>query len=75
MKILDYLSFKEAIIIKGDSNKLSNDQFNKIKSIKIGMNFKRIDYSGYSQNEFYITPYWLLGFVKAERILKILLLI
>lgn len=33
-KVLDYLSFKEAIAIKGDENKLSDDQFNKIKSIK-----------------------------------------
>ena len=30
------------------------------------MNLKRIDYSNYNQNEFNITPYWLLGFVEAE---------
>lgn len=66
VKVLDYLSFKEAIAIKGDSNKLSDDQFNKIKLIKANMNLKRIDYSDYNKNEFYITPYWLLGFVEAE---------
>jgi hypothetical protein len=66
VKILDYLSFKKAIIIKGDSGKLSYDQLNKIQSIKENMNFKRTDYSDYNQIEFNITPYWLLGFVEGE---------
>lgn len=66
VKVLDYLSFKEAIVIKGDSGKLSDDQFNRIQSIKESMNFKRTDYFGYNQNIFNITPYWLLGFVEAE---------
>ena len=66
VKVLDYLSFKEAITIKGDSNKLSDDQFNKIKYIKANINLKRINHSDYNQNEFNITSYWLLGFVEAE---------
>lgn len=66
VKVLDYLSFKEAIVIKGDSSKLSDDQFNNIQFIKENMNFKRTDYSGYNQYVFNITPYWLLGFVEAE---------
>ena len=66
VKVLDYLSFKEAIDIKENSGKLSNDQFNRIQSIKESMNFKRTDYSSYNQNVFDITPYWLLGFVEAE---------
>lgn len=66
VKMLDYLLFREAINIKGNSSKLSDDQFNKIQSIKENMNFKRIDYSNYNKIEFDITPYWLLGFVEAE---------
>lgn len=66
VKMLDYLSFREAINIKENSGKLSDNQFNKIQSIKENMNLKRTDYSNYNKIEFNITPYWLLGFVEAE---------
>lgn len=64
--MLDYLSFREAINIKGNFGKLSDDQFNKIQYIKESMNSKRTDYYNYNKTEFDITPHWLLGFVEAE---------
>jgi hypothetical protein len=66
VKYLDFLSFKDAINIKGNSGKLSVEDFYKIKYIKDNKNFKRINFSSYNKIKFSINPYWLLGFVEAE---------
>ena len=69
VKYLDFLSFKDAINIKGNSGKLSVEDFYKIKEIKDNKNFKRINFSSYNKIKFSINPYWLVGFVEAEGII------
>lgn len=67
-KYLDYLSFKEALILnarfKMDINSRERD-INKIISLKESMNRKRIDYL-LPLDHIKITSYWLLGLIEGE---------
>jgi LAGLIDADG endonuclease len=65
-KYLDYLSFKEAFLLKS-SNKSNSDTklIEKILNLKNNMNNKRSDFV-LPDKHIRITPYWLLGLIEGE---------
>ena len=63
-KHLNFLDFKKAYELYINSDKKSLELINHIDNIKSGMNKSRIDFK--RNNDFKITPYWVLGFVEAE---------
>lgn len=63
-KHLNFLDFKKAYELYTKSDQKSLELINLIDNIKSGMNKSRIDFK--KNNDFKITPYWLLGFVEGE---------
>jgi len=64
IKYLNFLDFKKAYELYTTSDEKSIELINLIDNIKGGMNKLRINFK--RNNDFKITPYWLLGFVEAE---------
>lgn len=67
-KHLDYLAFKEALLLEipqSNETDLRLEYSNKIINLKNNMNLKRTDYS-LPLNHIKITPYWLLGLIEGE---------
>nr|UEV87085.1 hypothetical protein [Grifola frondosa] len=68
VKHLDYLDFKEALLLESpNTSKSSNklDDTNKILELKNKINKNRTEYS-LPLDHIRITPYWLLGFIEGE---------
>ena len=59
-KHLNFLDFKKAYELYTKSDQKSLELINLLDNIKSGMNKSRIDFK--KNNDFKITPYWLLGF-------------
>lgn len=64
-KHLNFLAFKEGYFLYKNSKEKDID-LNKILALKSSMNKKRVSFELPSNHFIKITPYWLLGFVKAE---------
>lgn len=67
-KHLDYLAFKEALLLeipKSSDTEMRLEYVTKIINFKNSMNLKRTEYS-LPLNHIRITAYWLLGFIEGE---------
>jgi hypothetical protein len=63
-KNLNFQDFKKAYELYINADQKSIELINQIDNIKLGMNKSRTEFK--INNEFKITPYWVLGFVEGE---------
>lgn len=65
-KHLNFINFEKAYTLYVNSTNKDETLANKILILKSNMNKERSDYTLPENHSFYITNYWLLGFIEAE---------